>query len=169
MDDRLLGYLTEEEKKRIAERVYEEELRKHVKEDIDKRSPSIFHDKSNVYERVLYKYIEELNLYHEDFIECFKKRILDETKMLLRVDESETETRDTTATILDNLIKWRIQDIGKSVIEENEEELKPIIKEKVFKCCNETLLVAFLSDIVRGMKLDEAVKKIIQESEGDKK
>lgn len=169
MDDRLLGYLTEEEKKLIAERVYEEELRKHVKEDIDKRDPSIFHDKSNVYERVLYKYIGELNLYHEDFIECFKKRILDESKMLLSTDKSETNNTDTTATILDNLIKWRIEDIGKSVIEESKEELRPIIKEKVFKCCNETLLVAFLSDIVRGMKIDEAVKKIIQESEGNKK
>lgn len=169
MDSELLKYLTEEDKKRISEKVYEEELRKCIKEDIDKRSPLIFHDKSTLYERIIQKYISDLNLHHEDFIECFKKRISDETKILLSTDTSETYNRDTTATILDNLIKWKIQDIGKSVIDESEEELKPIIKEKVFKCCNETLLVAFLSDIVRGMKLDKAVKKIIQESYGDEK
>lgn len=169
MDNELLKYLTEEDKKSIAERVFEEEIRKTIKEDLDKRDLSIFNDKTTIYGRIISQYINEMDLYHEDFIECFKKRISDETKILLSTDMTEIDIKDTTATILDNLIKWKIQDIGKSVIEESKEELKPIIREKVFKCCNETLLIAFLSDIVRSMNLNETVKKIIQESEGDKK
>lgn len=165
MDNELLKYLTEEDKKRIAERVFEEELRKTVLDDIQKRSNVIFDGAPTVYSRVLEKYIGEMNLYHHDFIDVFKTKVLEESEHIIRRDKNADNNENT----LDTVIGWKIQEIGKEVIEESKEELKPIIKEKVFKCCNETLLVAFLSDIVRGMKLDEVVKRIIQESEGDKK
>ena len=162
-NNELLKYLSDEDKKRIAEKVYEEELRKEIKEDIEKRDPSIFNDAITVYGRILEKYIKSMDLYHEEFIEPFKILLKEDIKEIMENAES-IEGRIS----LKDVIEWKIQELGREVIEENKEELKPIIKEKVFKCCNETLLIAFLSDIVRGMNLDKAVKKLIQESEGDK-
>ena len=45
-------------------------------------------------------------------------------------------------------IRWRLQGLSDEVINENKEELKPIIRDKVFRCCNEILLTEFLADIV---------------------
>ena len=162
-NNELLKYLTDEDKKRIAEKVYEEEIRKEIRGDIKKRDPLIFNDKGTVYSRILEKYIKELDLYKYDFIEPFKVQLKEEIIKIINSDQVKGD--DYT---LRDVIKWKIEELSRQVIEENKEELKPIIKEKVFKCCNETLLIAFLSDIVRSMNLDKAVKKLIQESEGDK-
>ena len=162
-NNELLKYLSEEDKKRIAEKVYEEEIRKEILKDINEKSPTIFNDKSFVYTRILDQYIEELDLYHSDFIEPFKAQLKEEIEKII-----EGKSTEDDKVTLRTVIEWAINDLGRLVIEESKEELKPIIKEKVFKCCNETLLIAFLSDIVRGMNLNEAVKKLIQESEGDK-
>ena len=164
MDNELLKYLTDEEKKRIVERVYEEEVRNYIKEDISKRSPSIFEDNTTVYTRILNQYIKDLDLYHYDFIDIFKKRLEEEMDNIINGNSTEIGSNS-----LRTVIEWKIRDIGEEIINESKDELRPIIKEKVFKCCNETLLIAFLSDIVRGMNLDKAVKNIIQETEGDKK
>jgi len=164
-NNELLKYLTEDDKKRIAEKVYEEEIRKEIKEDLDKRDPDIFNNQDTIYERILQKYINEMDLYKYDFIDIFKKKVLEEAKHIATRDRDDA---DGNNVFLEDIIEWRLKAIGEEVIDESKEDLKPIIKEKVFKCCNETLLIAFLSDIVRKMNLDEAVKKIIKETEGDK-
>lgn len=164
MDNELLKYLNEDEKKRIVERVYEEEIRNYIKKDISERSPYIFENNTTVYTHILNQYIKDLDLYHYDFVDIFKKRIEEEMVNIINGDSTENEINS-----LRTVVGWKIREMGEEIINESKDELRPIIKEKVFKCCNETLLIAFLSDIVRGMKLDEAVKKIIQESEGEKK
>ena len=160
----LMKYLTEEDKKRIAEKVFEEEMRKEIVSFVNEKSPVIFNDKSTIYTRLLDQYIKELDLYHEDFIEPFKAQLKEEIKKVIE----DPSIKEDGSVILKTVISWEINDIGREVIKESKEELKPIIREKVFKCCNETLLIAFLSDIVREMNLNEAVKKLIRESEGDK-
>ena len=160
MNSELLTYLSDEEKKKIAERVYEEELRRLFQEDVAKRIPDIFHDLPTVYHRVLNQYIQEMQLSHEEFIPAMNKLIEKELNAFI----SEDDDMNTIA----HHIRWRLQILSEEVIQENKDELKPIIRDKVFRCCNETLLIAFLSDIVRKMNLDKAVKQIIQESEGDK-
>lgn len=158
--ENLFDILSNEEKKRIAERVYEEEFRKLFEDDVKLRNPEIFTSRSMVYERVLTKYIDEMNLVHEDFIPYFKEII--HTRSLELLDEN-------SAFSVVYPISSKLQKLTKEVIEEDSQELKEIVREKVFKCCNETLLMAFLSDIVRGLNLNEAVKKILKESYGDKK
>lgn len=160
----ILNYLSDEEKKKIAERVYEEEVRKSFARDFESRSPIIFTDRSTVYYRLLDRYIDNMGLEKTDFIPYFKETLLSEMKSFTQ-DLSSDPNRDNDFI---NTIKYRLQRLSEEVIDENKDELKPIIRDKVFKCCNETLLIAFLSDIVRRMNLDKAVKQIIQESEGDK-
>lgn len=161
-NEELMNYLTPEEKHKIAERVYEEELRKQFQIDFEKRSPVIFHDQSVVYTRILDKYISDMNLKHEDFVEPFKSMLQTELQEFISVKYSDPDSG------LAGHLRWKIQQLAEEVIVENTEELKPIIREKVFKCCNETLLIAFLSDIVRHMNLNEAIKKIINETQGNK-
>ena len=156
--EELLEILTPEERKKIAERVYEEELRKGFQEDIAKRNPDIFHDFPTVYNRVLNKYINEMKLSHEDFIPAINKLIEKELNAFISEDDMNTIVHH---------IRWKLQVLGEEVIQENNDELKLIIHEKVFKCCNEVALIAFLSDIVRGLNLDKAVKKLISEIQGD--
>ena len=156
----ILDVLTPEEKKKIAERIYEEELRKQFQKDYEMRDQDIFHKRSTVYLRVLDQYISEMNLMHEDFIPYFKQLIMTEGSKLVQEDSD---------TMLRYAISSKLNKLGEEILDENHDELKEIIKEKVFKCCNETLLVAFLSDIVRHMELDKAVKRIILETQGDKK
>ena len=167
MELELLKYLTDEDKKRIAERVYEEELRAFFHEDVRSRAPEIFHGKSAVYDRILEKYISDMNLYHESFVPLFKKDLENEIENLLKnIDNTDF---DSISSMIPMHIRHQIQKLATDVIDENKDTLKPIILEKVIKCCNETLLIAFLSDLVRAMNLDQAVKKIINEWEGEKK
>ena len=42
-------YLSDDEKKKIAERVYEEELRKKFDNELNTHNPDIYHDKNMVY------------------------------------------------------------------------------------------------------------------------
>ena len=160
--DKLFNFLTPEEKKIIAERVYEEELRKQFQADFEKRNPMIFHDQSILYCRILDKYISDMNLKHDDFIEPFKMTLQTELQNFISEKYADVDSG------LYGHFRWKLQQLAEEVIIENTEELKPIIREKVFKCCNETLLIAFLSDIVRKMDLDSAVKKIIAETQGNK-
>ena len=156
----IFNYLTDDDKKRIAERVFEEELRKHFREDIEKRNQEIFHDFPTVYHRVLDQYIREMNLTHDNFAPAFKPLIEKEVNDILSGKDDDNSVA--------HHIRWRFQVLAEEIISEDKSELKEIIRDKVFRCCNETLLIAFLSDIVRGMNLDKAVKQIIKDSEGNK-
>lgn len=159
----ILNYLSDEEKKKIAERVYEEEVRKSFARDFESRSPIIFTDRSTVYYRLLDRYIDSMGLEKTDFIPYFKETLLSEMKAFTQDASLDSENNYLAANI-----RYKLQRLSDIVIDENADELKPIIRDKVFRCCNETLLIAFLSDIVRQMNLDKAVKKLISESEGDK-
>ena len=59
-------------------------------------------------------------------------------------------------------ISAKLTAICNEVLKENHDELKEITKEKVFKCCNEKLLIAFISDIVRSLNLNEAIKNLLR-------
>ena len=74
MNNELLKYLTDEEKKIIAQRVFEEEIRKSIQEDFAKRDPSIFTNLSTLYNRILSKYIDDMNLYRMIWI-CIEKTL----------------------------------------------------------------------------------------------
>lgn len=160
MDGTLLTYLTEEEKKKIAERVFEDELRNYFKEDVAKRSQEIFHDFPTVYHRVLDQYIREMNLIHDDFAPAFKPLIEKEVADILSGKDDDNAVA--------HHIRWKFQVLAEEIINEDKSDLKEIIRDKVFRCCNETLLIAFLSDIVRGMNIDKAVKQLVKDSEGSK-
>ena len=164
MNTELLTYLTDEEKKKIAERVYEEELRKAFQKDYESRDPIIFTSRSTVYYRLLDRYIDKMDLEKIDFIPYFKETLISDLKSFTEGLQPDCD-RDNPFI---NTIRYKLNRLAEEVVEENRDELKPIIQDKVFRCCNETLLIAFLSDIVRKMNLDKAVKQIIQESEGNK-
>ena len=102
-----------------------------------------------------------MELEKTDFIPYMKETLNRELKEFLEDDENDCSTLATT-------LRYATGRLVDKVIDENNVELKEIIREKVFKCCNETLLIAFLSDIVRKMDLDKAVKKLIAEMEGEK-
>lgn len=157
----IMQYLSEDDKKCIAARVYEEECRRLFEADVKSRSPEIFTNQSMVYIRVLDRYIEKMQLEHEEFISVMKEDLTREMKEYW--EDPNNDCSDFAATV-----HYAIQGMVNKIINENNAELKEIIREKVFKCCNETLLIAFLSDIVRGMNLDKAVKKLIVEMEGEK-
>ena len=165
MNNELLKYLTDEEKKTIAQRVFEEEIRKSIQEDFAKRDPSIFDHIPTLYDRLLSKYINEMNLYNESFIPIFRKRVIDEIEYIIKRDKDDTSNRVT----LDSIIDYKLREIGEEVISESKDDLKPIIREKVFKCCNETLLISFISKIIKEMNINKAIEKIMQETEGNKK
>ena len=161
LNGELMKYLSDDDKKRIAERVYEEECRRLFEEDVKSRSPIIFTDRSTVYFRILDRYIEKMELEKTDFIPYMKETLNRELKEFFEDDENDCSAFTTT-------LKYATGRLVDKVIDENNVELKEIIREKVFKCCNETLLIAFLSNIVRKMDLDKAVKKLIVEMEGEK-
>ena len=158
------NYLNEDEKKKISERVFEEEARNYFHEYMSRVDNLIFHDKPTVYHRVLDKYIRECGLFHDEFIPYIKEVIKKEIDCILNPTDENNQYND-----LSNIINFQIQHIAVDVINDNKDKLEPIVLDKVIRCCNETLLIAFLSDIVRGMNLDKAVKSIIQEMEGNKK
>ena len=164
MDNDILKYLSDEEKHRIAERVYEEELRKCFQKDYESRDPIIFTNRSTVYYRLLDRYIDKMDLEKTDFIPYFKETLASDLKYFIEDIKSDSDREN----LFINTIRYKLNRLAEKVIEENEDDLKPIIRDKVFRCCNETLLIAFLSNIVRKMDLDKAVKQIIRESEGDK-
>ena len=149
----LMKYLSDDDRKRIAERVYEEECRRIFNEEMAKRDQALFHNQSLVYTRILDKYISEMDLVHEDFIPAFKDMITNYSKELLAEDSDVT---------LRYAISAKLTAICNEVFEENHDELKEITKEKVFKCCNEKLLIAFISDIVRSLNLNEAIKNLLR-------
>ena len=155
INNELLKYLTDDERKKIAERVYEEELRKFFADDINKRDPSIFHNKSNIYSTVLSKYISEMNLTHDEFIQPLKMQLESELQNFI---SAKYENLDSD---LHTHLNWKIQILAEEVINENRDALKEIVKEKVFRCCNEKLLIAFIANIVRSLHLNDAIKKFL--------
>ena len=73
MDNReIFNYLSEDEKKRIAERIFEDELRKSFQSKYENTFKDIWHDFPTVYARVLDKYISDMKLIHEDFAPLFQ-------------------------------------------------------------------------------------------------
>ena len=157
----IMQYLSDDDKKRIAERVYEEECRRLFEEDLKACSPEIFTNQPLVYIRVLDRYIEKMQLEHEDFVAVMKDDLTREMREYW--EDPNNDCSDFAASV-----HYAVRGMINKIIIENNAELKEIIREKVFKCCNETLLIAFLSDIVRNMNLDKAVKKLIAEMEGEK-
>ena len=149
----LMKYLSDDDKKKIAERVYEEECRKKFNAEITSLQDTIFTDKYVVFHRILDRYINELDLMNEDFIPYFKEMLMNHSSELLAEDSDVT---------LRYAISTKINKIGQEVLDENHDALKDIIREKVFKCCNEKMLIAFIADIVRSLDLNGAIKNLLR-------
>lgn len=152
----MMEYLTPEEKKKIAERIFEEEVKKSIEET--KRSSYNYHDFfsfNTLYRQIIKEYISKMNLINESFIPEFNEMIERGKKAIIDSEGDITYSPMVTA------INDKLSSIAKESIENDKDEIKTLIHDRILTICNDVLPLQIISKTVWEMQLPEESRKRI--------
>ena len=141
-------YLTDEEMKKIAERVFERELLECF--DEFKKNTYNFHDFfsfQTLYNKITDRYISKMNYVKESFIPEFNLLIEKGKQAIIDSDG------DITYSPLVNAINRKLEDIAKESIENDREQIKSLVRERVLKVCDEVLPLQIIARTVYELNL----------------
>ena len=141
-------YLTDEEMKKIAERVFERELLGYF--DEFKKNTYNFQDFfsfQTLYRKIIDQYISKMNFVKESFIPEFNLLIEKGKQEIIDADG------DITYSPLVNAINRKLEDIAKESIENDREQIKSLVRERVLKLCDEVLPLQIISRTVYELNL----------------
>ena len=141
-------YLTDEEMKNIAERVFERELLECF-EEFKKNTYNFqdFFSFQTLYHKIVDQYISKMNYDREDFIPHFNKLIEKGKQAIIDSDG------DITYSPLVNAINRKLEDIAKESIENDREQIKSLVRERVLKVCDEVLPLQIIARTVYELNL----------------
>lgn len=149
MDINIEKYLTEDEMKKIAERIYTDRIQAEVDRIIETRIAGRMVDA--IISKIVESYVLKLS-------DEFK----DDLKVLCKseIDRSVSTTSDYNDT-LRNDIRYTLQTVSKEVIIENNAEIKQLVYDKILECSNEMVAISFVGDIIRSLDLNYAIKEVL--------
>lgn len=133
MEIKIENYLTEEEMKAIAIKIYTQKIEENIKQIIEARTGGQIVD--SIWDRIVAQFVTEL--YHD-----YKDNILELCKSeILRTESNETSYDDTIIS----RIRYTLQDIYSEVVNDNILYIKNIIQSK-------------LPDIMSSLDMDISVR-----------
>jgi uncharacterized membrane protein YheB (UPF0754 family) len=151
MEIKIEKYLSEEQMKTIAEEVFTEKMKADVDRVIQARTCGKLVD--NIFNKIVESYVTEIS-------DKYKDDILKLCKSEISRDQSNNNDWDDT---LRATIDYKLKETSNVIIDEHIDEIKPIVYSKILRCCNEVSVNAFISDIIRKLDLDKAVKEVLGE------
>lgn len=141
-------YLTDEEMKKIAERVFERELLGYF--DEFKKNVYNFHDFfsfQTLYRKIIDQYISKMNFVKESFIPEFNLLIEKGKQAIIDADG------DINYSPLVSAINRKLEDVAKESIENDREQIKSLVRERVVKVCDEVLPLQIIARTVYELNL----------------
>ena len=152
----LLNYLTDDDKKKIAERVFEAEIRKTIEEakQNDYQYSSLF-SFNTIYLQIIKEYISKMNLVSTSFIPEFNKMIEKGKKSIIDSDGDINYSPMVTA------INNKLSEIARESIENDREQIKSLVRERVLKVCDDVLPLQIISKTVWEMDLPKESRERI--------
>lgn len=152
----MTNYLTDDEKKKIAERVFEDEVRKSIEEF--KRSAynySSFFSFNTLYRKIVEEYISKMNYVREDFIPEFNKMIESGKKVIIDSDG------DIEYSPLVTAINDKLASIARETIDKDRNQIVSLVHDRLMKVCNEVLPLQIISKTVWDMNLPKESRERI--------
>ena len=153
-------YITPDEMKNIATRVFTEKAEIYFdeivrnrygwKEDSETNQSFIDAMLFTIGEMILDRHGRD-NMF---LTELIMQRIIEEANR----DFTKEENYDDR---LRSQINWKLQSLVEKTINERESEISPIIFEKIKQSADKMLLNAFLSDLIRHFNFDKAIKEVL--------
>lgn len=152
----MMEYLTEDERKKIAERVFEAQVLKTIEEN--KRSSynyTDFFSFHTFYRKIIEQYISKMNYVKEDFIPEFNK-LIERSKQVIRDSDGDLEYSPLLTAINDKLRSIAIESI-----ENDKDEIKTLIHERILKVCDDVLPLQIISKTVWEMNIPKESRERI--------
>lgn len=150
MDINIEKYLTEDEMKNIAERIYTERINAEVDRIIEARTAGNLVEM--IFSQIVTSSVTNLS-------DKFKDNLLSLCESEIARSVSNNKNYDDT---LRNDIRYSLQTVSKTVINENIDNIKLVVYDKILECSNEMVAMSFIGDIIRSLDLNTAVKEVLQ-------
>ena len=155
-------YLPVDQQKEIAKRIYDEKIREEADRIIEARY-SIIDDNGkmicNAGQMINY-IIEKIA---EDYIftyrNAFESEIMKMAKDMIEGNIKPYDPWDSWRSSVNS----SLYQLSRKIIEENADELRKIMYDKIMESCNEMMLNAFCADIIRTLDLDKVIKEILKD------
>lgn len=146
-------YLTEQQMEEIARKIFTEKLEKSIEDMINRKEQwgrGVFND---VYGKLVEKYAQKINQQYEAKIE---KAIQEE------INRTKSYDPDYSDTFYETIHK-ELHEYAKKIIADKNEELSPIVYDKILSACDDLLFSRIISDLMYKLNLDGTIKDVINE------